>query len=187
MADTRDTVLAAAQRLLVTDPTASMAQIATAAGVGRATVHRHFASREELLREIGVRSLDRWAEGMEIAGVAAAAASADAATIRGCLAELVDQYVADAEAFGIALTDPTVVNDPALKERAEVLFAEEVHLWVAAQEAGVLRADVPARWLGQSLYGLLIAIRDALVAGDVARRDAAALVHSTFLAGGGVR
>ena len=37
---TRDTVLAAAQRLLTTDPTASMARIATAAGVGRRSSKR---------------------------------------------------------------------------------------------------------------------------------------------------
>lgn len=183
MAHTRDTVLSAAQRLLTTDPTASMAQIATAAGVGRATVHRHFASREDLLREIGLRSLDRWAEGMAIAGLAEAAASGDAARIRSCLVELVGQYVEDAETFGIALTDPTVINDPALKERAEAYFDEEVALYAAAQEAGVLRSDVSARWLGHTLYGLLVAVRDALVAGDVARRDAADLVHSTFLTG----
>lgn len=184
---TRDTVLAAGQRLLTTDPTASMAQIAAAAGVGRATVHRHFASREDLLREIGLRSLDRWEEGMAVAGVAEAVGSADAVRIRACLDELLHQYVVDAEDFGIALTDPTVLNDPALKARADVLFGEEVGLYAAAQAAGVLRADVPARWLGHTVYGLLVAVRDALVAGDIARRDADAMVRSAFLDGSAAR
>ncbi len=184
---TRETVLGAAQRLLTTDPTASMAQIAAAAGVGRATVHRHFASREDLLREIGERSLDRWEEGLGIADVAGALASADADRIRACLAELVRQYVADAEDFGIALTDPTVINDPGLKARADVYLDQEVALYAAAQAAGVLRADLSPRWLGHTLYGLLVGIRDALVAGDVARRDAAELVLSTFLEGSAAR
>ena len=56
----RDEILATAQRHLNLDPRASMAVLASAAGVGRATLHRHFASREDLLHELGTRSLDRW-------------------------------------------------------------------------------------------------------------------------------
>lgn len=182
---TRDTVLGAAQRLLTTDPTASMAQIAAAAGVGRATVHRHFASRDELLHEIGRRSLDTWAA--SLASVADAAGSGEPARIRAAVEDLLAQFVADAEQAGIALTDPTVINEPGLRARADVLFAEEVALYAAAQEAGVLRADVPARWLGHTVYGLLVSVRDALVAGDVARRDAVDLVRSTFFEGGAAR
>ncbi|GAA4704161.1 transcriptional regulator, TetR family [Promicromonospora umidemergens] len=42
-------ILDAAQRVLAGDPSASMEQIAGAAGLGRATVHRHFPSRQSLL------------------------------------------------------------------------------------------------------------------------------------------
>ncbi|GAA4092165.1 TetR/AcrR family transcriptional regulator [Nocardioides kongjuensis] len=184
---TRDTVLAAAQRLLTTDPTASMAQIATAAGVGRATVHRHFASREDLLHEIGRRSLDRWAATLVEAEVTDVIASADPERIRACIEEILGRFVIDAHELGIALTDPTVLNAADLHERATALFADEVALYAAAQAAGVLRSDVPARWLGHSVYGLLVAARDALVAGDIARNDAQALVRSTFLEGGAAR
>lgn len=184
---TRDTVLASAQRLLTTDPTASMAQIAAAAGVGRATVHRHFATREDLLREIGSRSLDRWEEIMGEVGLDVVVASRDAARIRAAMEDMIGRFVADNEEFGIALTDSTVVNDPALKARADDLFAREVTMYAAAQAAGILRADVPARWLGHSVYGLLISARDALVAGDIARRDAVELVRTTFLDGGVAR
>ncbi|GAA4811102.1 TetR/AcrR family transcriptional regulator [Nocardioides caeni] len=183
----RDAVLAAAPRVLATQPTASMAEIAAAAGVGRATLHRHFASREDLLREIGQRSLDQWAASMDEARVLEAAESGDATVIRACLVDLLTRYVADAQAFGIALTDPTVLNDPELREGAERCFVDELRLHGAAQATGVLRPDVPPRWLGHVLYGLLVAVRDALVEGDIAPRDAAGLVVTAFLEGSGAR
>jgi AcrR family transcriptional regulator len=183
----REDILGSAQRQLNRDPGSSMAVVAKAAGVGRATLHRYFATREALLTEIGVRSLDRWESRLRDRQVAAASASGDAGWIAGCLHGLVEDFVADAEDFGFALTDSYMCTEPALVQRADGLFAQEIEFYAAAQSAGVLRADVPPRWIGHSMYGQLIAARDAMRDGDVARRDVAALVLSTFLTGSGPR
>lgn len=45
-------ILDAAQRVLAREPSASMEQVAAAAGLGRATVHRHFPSRQALLEAL---------------------------------------------------------------------------------------------------------------------------------------
>jgi AcrR family transcriptional regulator len=47
-------ILAAARPALTTDPTLSMAALAAAAGVSRATLHRHFRTRADLLAAVGV-------------------------------------------------------------------------------------------------------------------------------------
>ena len=44
-----DAILEAAFELLASNPGASLADIATRAGVGRATLHRYFSSRDDLL------------------------------------------------------------------------------------------------------------------------------------------
>ena len=46
---TAATILQAAERVLRHDPTASLGQIAAAAGVTRTTVHRRFANRQVLI------------------------------------------------------------------------------------------------------------------------------------------
>ena len=51
-------ILDSARRLLAEDADASMASIAQAAGLGRGTVHRHFATREELLRAVRRQARD---------------------------------------------------------------------------------------------------------------------------------
>ena len=179
----RDDLLAAVQRRLNADPTASMADLAEAAGVGRATLHRHFASREDLLRDIGTRSLDRWEQSLDAAGVAAAVGSGDRATVEAALRDVVARFVADSDDFGFALTDTFMLHDPDHKARSEQLFDREVTLYAAAQATGLLRPEVPARWIGHTVYGLLVAARDALDTGDVARRGLADLVLDTLLSG----
>ena len=119
----RNDVLAAAQRVLNADPAASTSAVAEAAGISRATLHRHFDTREALLVELGTRSLDQW-----------------------------EQRLDDVDVEGLA----------------------------AAGDADRLRAAL-------EIYGLLVAAREAVRIGDVARRDAGRLVLSSLLTGIDVR
>ncbi len=183
----RDDILAAATRHLNVDPRASMAVLATAAGVGRATLHRHFASREDLLHELGTRSLDRWEASLDAADAAGAAASDDPERILACLRDLLSRYLADSDDYGFALTDSYLTGADDLLARSDRLVEREVGLFVAAQATGVLRGDVPPRWLGHAVYGLLVAAREAVRDGDVARRDLDTVVLSQFLEGGAAR
>ncbi|MEM7209254.1 MAG: TetR/AcrR family transcriptional regulator [Pseudomonadota bacterium] len=53
----RDALLNAAIELLLENPRASMSDIAAHAGVGRATLYRHFESRDELVLELAAESM----------------------------------------------------------------------------------------------------------------------------------
>jgi AcrR family transcriptional regulator len=52
---------------LVANPAASLSEVAEAAGVGRTTLHKHYATRDDLLRAVAHRAIDLWEDA--VAGV----------------------------------------------------------------------------------------------------------------------
>lgn len=177
-----DQLVASALVTLNADPGASMAQIATAAGVGRATLHRHFATREELVREIGERGLGRWEASLRASGLSTLEADAGADAFRAALEDLLARYVQDAEDFGFALTNPEIERHPDLRDRCLALVELESRGLAAAQRAGVLRDDVPPEWIDHVLFGLLRAGLDAHHYENVAPRLIPGLVAGSFFA-----
>lgn len=184
MAVSRDQIIVAAIQHLNHDPAASMADIAEATGVSRATLHRHFSGREELLLALGHRALDRWEEAQDRAGIEQAARSAEPVVITTALREMLSGLIDEAEEYNFALTD-LVMSVPELRERSDKLEGREIVLYQAAQRAGVLRTDLPVRWISNTVYGLLLAVRESLNRGDVARRDLPGMLHETFFRGAG--
>lgn len=184
---TREELLDSALRHLNADPTASMADVATAAGVGRATLHRHFEGRADLVHAIGERCLDRWEASQAEADVAGATASGDADTLTVCLEAYVRLLARDAEEFEFALTEPSQRGFPDLVARTDELMAVESALYEAGQRAGVLRSDVPPAWLSHVVYGVMVAVCEALRDGDIGSRAAGDLAVSAFMDGGRAR
>ncbi|MGV9308163.1 MULTISPECIES: TetR/AcrR family transcriptional regulator [unclassified Nonomuraea] len=185
MAVTEEQIVTAAIHHLNTRPTASMADLAEAAGVSRATLHRHFSSRDDLLVALGSRALACWEAAQDSVGITAAAAESDPDRLRGTLSDLLTALVDVADEHGFALTDHAMSVNPGLLRRADELEDREIALFAAAQRAGVLRAGLPVRWISNAWYGLLVGARESLRRGDVARRDMPALLVETFFRGAG--
>ncbi|ROO85154.1 TetR family transcriptional regulator [Actinocorallia herbida] len=181
----REEIVAAAVDHLNRAPAASMAEIAQAAGVSRGTLHRHFSTREELIVELGWRCHAAWRRVHEDCGLDAALRGGE--RLAETLEALVVASIDAVEAHGFALTEHLVGVEPELLRSTEALVDREVALIEACQRAGILRADLPARWIENTLYGLLVAVRESLHAGDVARRDLPRLLLETFLEGTSVK
>lgn len=176
--DTRQRLLDSAARVLSTQPTASLDQLARAAGVGRATLHRHFASREALLREAARDGLR---------GLGAALAALDLAKLPppAALRALVDTLVPHGQRLHFLVVTPELHGDARLLQLEARVDARLAALFEGFTRVGLLRADVPAAWLFAALEALLYAAWSAVARGEVAAQDAPRLLFETLLRGFG--
>ncbi|UBU10385.1 TetR/AcrR family transcriptional regulator [Nonomuraea gerenzanensis] len=180
MAATRDQIMKLAIQHLNESPTASMAQLAEAAGISRATLHRHFSNRDDLMLALAHRAHDQWERLQLSSGIVAATASGDRAALERAMDALLVGLIEVADEYGFGLTDDRLATHPELKRRADELEEREVAFYAAAQRAGLLRPGPPARWISNVVFGLLVAVRESLRNGDVARRDVPELLIGTF-------
>lgn len=178
MSAARERLLRAATSTWAADPSASLDAIAQAAGVGRATLHRHFSSRAELMRSV---ALD---------GIGALSSTLDAARLtERPPAEALEALINLLVPFGERLHFLLVAVD--LGGNSEVAAAEECvdapirRVLDRAAEAGLLRAEVPKAWRFRALESLLYASWIAVASGEIARLDAPGLVRDAFIRGFG--
>ncbi|WP_296607078.1 TetR/AcrR family transcriptional regulator [Nocardioides sp.] len=173
----RAALLDAAADVLASAPEASLAEIATRAGLTRATLYRHFESRDALLSAIQEEVLRRASEalaGLDLAGCDTREG------IRRAAAELVPLALR----FRILLAGGAS-GDPAFLAAREQVLAP---LWAVLDrgvEAGELPAAANPAWLRAVLAGLLMTAARAAGAGLVDPGEASELVASTFLEGFG--
>ncbi|MEU6118959.1 helix-turn-helix domain-containing protein [Streptomyces sp. NPDC047117] len=178
MAVDRDRVLKDAAALLTRKSTASMDDIARAAGISRATLHRHFAGRDALIRaleELGIRETGQALD-------AARPDEDDAATaLRRLIAEI--EPVAGVLAF--LYTENQLFEGEEINEGWTGLDARIHALFRRGQEEGTFRIDLTPAWLTEALYGLICAGAWSVHEGRLARADRNHSIAELLL--GGVR
>jgi AcrR family transcriptional regulator len=167
-------IIDAAIVLLAAEPDASMERVAMAAGVGRATVYRHFASREHLVRAI----LD---QALQDARDAVVGARPDDGTALEALGRAVGALLKVADRY--RLVRSIAPHDEELRRRAEEVGAPLTAIFERGQREGDFRRDVSARWSAAALGALLQAITVQLINGEVRERDAPTLLVSTLVDG----
>jgi AcrR family transcriptional regulator len=171
--DAKAAVLDAAVEVLVADPSASLAEVAFAAGIGRTTLHKHYATRDDLLRAVGHRAMDRWE----------AAIGSVAADAGGGLRDLAEAMISVGPYLAFLWRNPSFDHSADLGHRAKGAEAQALTVLERAQNQGVMRADVPGYWLLHTFYALVYVAGESVADGDLAPRAAPDLVVSTFLRG----
>jgi AcrR family transcriptional regulator len=172
----RDQVLRAAAELLSRRATATQDEIARAAGISRATLHRLFAGREALVRALEDLGLRRLAE-------AADAARLDEGSAAEALHRLVEATRPVAGFLAFLCTENQLFEGEQVNEGWERLDARIAALFRRGQEAGEFRIDLSPAWLTEALYGLVAAASWAIQAGRSAPRDHTAMIVGLLMDG----
>ncbi|MFE3035807.1 TetR/AcrR family transcriptional regulator [Streptomyces canus] len=175
MAVDRDHVLRSAAALLTRKSTATMDEVAKAAGISRATLHRHFAGRDALVRAL------------EEHGIAECEAALDAARLdEGPASDAVRRLVREIEPVAGLLAFLYGENelwedgggDP--WSRLDLRIAS---VFVRGQQNGEFRIDLSPVWLTEALYGLVASGAWAAQAGRVAPKDFTHMITELLLGG----
>lgn len=173
----RAALLEAAAEVLATTPDASLAEVAARAGLGRATLYRHFENRDALLAGIQAEVLARAAEAL-------AAAHLPECDTREGLRRAAGALVPLGMRFRILLTEGADADPEFLAARDQTL-APLVALLERGRAAGEISPTTSTAWLGLALAGLLMTAVRAAAAGLVDPADAGELVAAGFLDGFG--
>ncbi|MFJ6938271.1 TetR/AcrR family transcriptional regulator [Streptomyces sp. NPDC101132] len=178
MAMDRDQVLRDAAALLARKSTATMDEVAKAAGIGRATLHRHFAGRDALVRaleELGIREFEQ----------AFDRARLDEGSAVDALRRLVAASEPNAQLLAFLVTENQLFEGDQINEGWARLDARVSALFRRGQDEGDIRIDLSPAWLTEALYGLVGACAWSVMVGRVAAKDFQHMVTELLL--GGVR
>lgn len=172
----REQVLRSAAALLSRRSTATMDEVAKAAGIGRATLHRHFAGRDALVRALENLGIQEFEAALD-------AAALDEGTSEEGLRRLVAAVEPGAGLLSFLVTENQLFEGDQVNEGWNRLDARVAAFFRRGQERGELRIDLPPAWLTEALYGLIGTGAWAVQAGRVAGQDFQYVIVELLLGG----
>lgn len=176
MALDREQVLRSAAALLTRKSTATMDEVAKAAGISRATLHRHFAGRDAL-----VRALE--ALGIEECEAALDAARLDEGPAADAVHRLVREIEPSAGLLAFLYTENQLFEGEQQNQGWTRIDERIADLFRRGQRTGEFRIDLTPAWLTEALYGLLASAAWAVSEGRVAPKDFTHMIVELLLGG----
>lgn len=154
-----------------------MDDVATAAGVGRATVYRYFASREALLDALLTRALTEVSERL-------AQAKLESVPVEEAVARIVRALVAVGDRYMVLVREEECLD----KEVVEREVGGPVRaIFERGRASGVLRTDLSPDWLEELLGGLIAAGLKFAGEREFGVEETSAAIVSLFLDGARTR
>lgn len=150
-----------------------MAQIADEAGVGRATVYRHFPTRESLLRGLAVAGTTELAD-------AFAAAKLDELPVDRAIARITSVYLRTGTKYASAISQGGEYCPPDAQQRVIQAVRDVI---ARGTRDGVLRDDLPGDALFEMLTALVERAMWLTAAGSLTLEEGAETAVTVFLDG----
>ena len=165
-------LLQTATSVLLKDPTASLGDVARAAGVGRTTLHKRYPTRTALVRAVASDALDL---------IDSVSSHVDL-TRDDAIEDLVTRLVALGPRVEFLLRFPGLELDEELAARIREMDRPVLDL-ISRLQGTRLRHDLPAWWILQTLYAGLFNAWEAISDGRLAPLDAPRFVLTTVFEG----
>ncbi len=172
----REQVLRSAAALLTRKSTATMDEVAKAAGIGRATLHRHFAGRDALVRALENLGIQEFEAALD-------AAALDEGPSEQALRRLIAAVESSAGLLSFLVTENQLFEGDEVNEGWNRLDARVSAFFRRGQERGEFRIDLTPAWLTEALYGLVSTGAWAVQAGRVAGQDFQYMIVELLLGG----
>ncbi len=170
----REALLDAAASVLAQNPGAPVSAVAEAAGVGRATLYRHFPTREALVRDLALEAIER-TEAAVVPVIARGLSSEK--TLLGILEAIVPL----GDRFHFLTTER--IEDEELAQEIRRQTREMEDFVEESKRDGLFAAGLPTAWIVAAIDALIWAAWDTVREGTVAPREAASLAFMTLTRG----
>lgn len=168
-------ILDAGTRLLSTDPTASVAQIAKAAGVGRVTLYGHFATREALVDAVLDHAIEAALPAIENPAFAGMRAPEAMASLISTSWEILARH------SSLFLAASQTMPMERIRRHHERPLRTVEALIARGRAEGDFRTDLPLAWLVSTFFGLLHSAAQEIESGRLERAAAEAVLTRTIL------
>jgi AcrR family transcriptional regulator len=171
----RAAILQAAAEVLAATPGASLSEVAQRAGLGRATLYRHFESREALVRAIREEALVQAAAALDQVELSRC-------SVRDGVCAAASVLVPLGLRFQILLVEQADA-DPDFRAARDEVLAPLRELVARGVASGELDRSVDPRWVAMVLAGLLTSAVRAAVTGVIDPASAGDVVSDALLDG----
>ncbi len=178
---TRNRIIKEAIACIAQNANAGLDEIALAAGVGRATLYRHFKSRVDLLVELKLSA----GKQLQDAVGPVFASRRPAREKLACIVRLMVPLGASLHVSSYFHNPAKKGGDPRVMERFEKYMDQIRKLCRDLKDEGAVGGGTPLVWLETGLTSLVFAAWEKVESGDIAPKQAPWLVLETFIGGHG--